>query len=164
MTVSLSLLVNLKIRTRVEMRLPSETASHHLIIVIFRSHSAVTTGISVVPSSNTDNTTCAKRGSTASQCTKLLTPRISFTDDTIGKVPRIYCISHKTKEVPQVIWISAPHFRSQCHTLHLLYSYLLFRFFFVFNKCFIFLIVHAYYLIQVEQLIVLSISRLRLLI
>ncbi|EFN62093.1 hypothetical protein EAG_04227 [Camponotus floridanus] len=68
-----------------EMRLPSETASHHLIIVIFRSHSAVTTGISVVPSSNTDNTTCAKRGSTASQCTKLLTPRISFTDDTIGK-------------------------------------------------------------------------------
>lgn len=79
------------------MRLPSETASHHLIIVIFRSHSAVTTGISVVPSSNTDNTTCAKRGSTASQCAKLLTPRISFTDDTIGKVPRIYCISHETR-------------------------------------------------------------------
>ncbi|XP_011866919.1 PREDICTED: uncharacterized protein LOC105561495 isoform X5 [Vollenhovia emeryi] len=47
-------------------------------------YNAVTTGISVVPPS-TDNTTCAKRGSTASHCTKLLTPRISFTDDTIGE-------------------------------------------------------------------------------
>lgn len=63
-------------------------------MVIFRSHSAVTTGISVVPPS-TDNTTCAKRGSTASHCTKLLTPRISFTDDTIGKVLRIYGTSHR---------------------------------------------------------------------
>ncbi|XP_029672352.1 uncharacterized protein LOC115240991 isoform X2 [Formica exsecta] len=52
--------------------------------VIFRSHSAVT-GISVVPSSDTDNTTSAKRGSTASQYTKLLMPRISFTDDTIAR-------------------------------------------------------------------------------
>ncbi|XP_070163734.1 ankyrin repeat and fibronectin type-III domain-containing protein 1 isoform X7 [Polyergus mexicanus] len=43
------------------------------------------TGISVVSSSNTDNTSCAKRGSTASQYTKLLTPRISFTDDTIAR-------------------------------------------------------------------------------
>lgn len=66
----------------------------HLIMVIFRSHSAVTTGISVVPPS-TDNTTCAKRGSTASHCTKLLTPRISFTDDTIGKVLRIYGLSRR---------------------------------------------------------------------
>ncbi|XP_072760842.1 uncharacterized protein Wake isoform X3 [Anoplolepis gracilipes] len=48
-------------------------------------YNTVTTGISVVPPSNTDNTTCAKRGSTASQCTKLLTPRISFTDDTIAR-------------------------------------------------------------------------------
>lgn len=47
-------------------------------------YNAVTTGISVVPPS-TDNTTCAKRGSTASHCTKLLTPRISFTDDTIER-------------------------------------------------------------------------------
>ncbi|XP_025991314.1 uncharacterized protein LOC105195024 isoform X5 [Solenopsis invicta] len=45
-------------------------------------YNAVTTGISVVPPS-TDNTT--KRGSTASHCTKLLTPRISFTDDTIER-------------------------------------------------------------------------------
>ncbi|XP_029672351.1 uncharacterized protein LOC115240991 isoform X1 [Formica exsecta] len=43
------------------------------------------TGISVVPSSDTDNTTSAKRGSTASQYTKLLMPRISFTDDTIAR-------------------------------------------------------------------------------
>ncbi|XP_077260033.1 ankyrin repeat and fibronectin type III domain containing protein wide awake isoform X3 [Temnothorax americanus] len=49
-----------------------------------RYNNAVTTGISVVPPS-TDNTTCAKRGSTASHCTKLLTPRISFTDDTIER-------------------------------------------------------------------------------
>ncbi|XP_025074583.1 uncharacterized protein LOC105429245 isoform X3 [Pogonomyrmex barbatus] len=47
-------------------------------------YNAVTTGISVVPPS-TDNTACAKRGSTASHCTKLLTPRISFTDDTIER-------------------------------------------------------------------------------
>ncbi|XP_067208012.1 ankyrin repeat and fibronectin type-III domain-containing protein 1 isoform X9 [Linepithema humile] len=45
---------------------------------------AVTTGISVIPPSM-DNTACAKRGSTASHCTKLLTPRISFTDDTIER-------------------------------------------------------------------------------
>ncbi|XP_071636482.1 ankyrin repeat and fibronectin type-III domain-containing protein 1 isoform X4 [Temnothorax longispinosus] len=49
-----------------------------------RYNNAVTTGISVVPPS-TDNTTYAKRGSTASHCTKLLTPRISFTDDTIER-------------------------------------------------------------------------------
>ncbi|XP_025162919.1 uncharacterized protein LOC105180693 isoform X5 [Harpegnathos saltator] len=47
-------------------------------------YNAVTTGISVVPPT-ADNTTCAKRGSTASHCTKLLTPRISFTDDTIER-------------------------------------------------------------------------------
>ncbi|KYN00200.1 hypothetical protein ALC62_09080 [Cyphomyrmex costatus] len=51
---------------------------------------AVTTGISLVPSS-TDKTTCAKRGSTDFQCTKLLTPRISFTDDTI-------VLEHLTRE------------------------------------------------------------------
>ncbi|XP_032665032.1 uncharacterized protein LOC116841322 isoform X3 [Odontomachus brunneus] len=47
-------------------------------------YNAVTTGISVVPPT-TDSTTCAKRGSATSHCTKLLTPRISFTDDTIER-------------------------------------------------------------------------------
>ncbi|KAG7210473.1 hypothetical protein KM043_011997 [Ampulex compressa] len=41
-------------------------------------------GLSVIPASD-DNAGCAKRGSTASHCTKLLTPRISFTDDTIER-------------------------------------------------------------------------------
>lgn len=46
---------------------------------------AASTGLSV-PESGTST----KRGSTVSHCTKLLTPRISFTDDTIGKISRIY--------------------------------------------------------------------------
>ncbi|KAH0947326.1 hypothetical protein HN011_003372 [Eciton burchellii] len=47
-------------------------------------YNALTTGISVVRPI-TDNAVCAKRGSTASYCAKLLMPRISFTDDTIER-------------------------------------------------------------------------------
>ncbi|XP_011346322.1 uncharacterized protein LOC105284481 isoform X3 [Ooceraea biroi] len=47
-------------------------------------YNALTTGISVVQPI-TDNTVCAKRGSTTSYCAKLLTPRISFTDDAIER-------------------------------------------------------------------------------
>ncbi|XP_031772819.1 uncharacterized protein LOC100867205 [Apis florea] len=43
---------------------------------------AASTGLSVPP---VDGASSTKRGSTASHCTKLLAPRISFTDDTIER-------------------------------------------------------------------------------
>lgn len=46
---------------------------------------AASAGLSVPESGSS-----TKRGSTVSHCTKLLTPRISFTDDTIGKISRVY--------------------------------------------------------------------------
>ncbi|XP_035729377.1 uncharacterized protein LOC118444816 isoform X5 [Vespa mandarinia] len=47
-------------------------------------YNSLTTGVSITPPT-TDNAISAKRGSTTAHSTKLLTPRISFTDDTIER-------------------------------------------------------------------------------
>lgn len=53
-------------------------------------NAAASTALSVSTSAN--SATSTKRGSTASHCGKLLAPRISFTDDTIGKIPKVHPI------------------------------------------------------------------------
>lgn len=68
---------------------PSHCVPHRVSYFLLRACNldnlritAASTGLSVPP---VDGASSTKRGSTASHCTKLLAPRISFTDDTIGK-------------------------------------------------------------------------------
>ncbi|KAK2575119.1 hypothetical protein KPH14_008841 [Odynerus spinipes] len=61
-------------------------------------YNSSTTGVSITPPI-TDNAASAKRGSTAAHCTKLLTPRISFTDDTIER--RVSDIGPGSREFPK---------------------------------------------------------------
>ena len=71
-------------------------------VAFVNDFTAASTGLSAPHA--TESGTSAKRGSTASHSAKLLAPRISFTDDTIGKQARAFTAWNSTRRMESSVY------------------------------------------------------------